>query len=319
MPHEEPQLQLYRFRLPMRPLRLAGRDYRQREGLLACDASGVHWGEASPLPGFSRESLDDVMADWRAGPPHKTPSLRFCVDTIARKLAGVEATGSDTATFVPINALLAGPSTDILRACDDLAGSACQAAKLKVGAGSLASDIALVRDVRARLRSDQELRLDANRAWSLEDAITFARALADVAVAYIEEPTSQPRDLERFWHATGMPYALDETLRELVSPSDFPSAAALIVKPTLTGGWADVLRWRAWQRPLVFSGAFESGIGTLAVARMAASMSPGIPAGLDAYSFLEADLLPTRLRLEEGKLWFPESIVPRREFLTAIS
>ena len=63
-------LRAFQFRLPMRRLRLAGREYQERTGLLFCDAAtGTRWGEASPLPGFSRESLDDVIAAWRQGPP----------------------------------------------------------------------------------------------------------------------------------------------------------------------------------------------------------------------------------------------------------
>jgi L-alanine-DL-glutamate epimerase-like enolase superfamily enzyme len=56
---------------------------------------------------------------------------------------------------------------------------------------------------------------DANRSWNLQHAVAFGRTLAAAAaaaaggssgsiLAYIEEPTSDPSDMARFYSATGM-------------------------------------------------------------------------------------------------------------------
>ncbi len=56
---------IYRYELPLsEPLRLKGKELHHREGSLVELASGggaTGWGEAAPLPGFSREGHDEVI------------------------------------------------------------------------------------------------------------------------------------------------------------------------------------------------------------------------------------------------------------------
>ncbi len=62
-------VRLYRYHLPLsEPLQLKGTTLRHREGLLvelASDGGAVGWGEAAPLPGFSRENLDEAAEQLR--------------------------------------------------------------------------------------------------------------------------------------------------------------------------------------------------------------------------------------------------------------
>jgi len=61
--------ELYHFSLPFsRPLVLEGTTLHRREGLLlrlSGDEDSEGWGESAPLPGFSRESLDEVAEQLR--------------------------------------------------------------------------------------------------------------------------------------------------------------------------------------------------------------------------------------------------------------
>src|SRR5215213_270707 len=60
---------LYRFSLPLsRPLTLGEATLRRREGLLlrlSGDDGSEGWGETAPLPGFSKESLDEAASQLR--------------------------------------------------------------------------------------------------------------------------------------------------------------------------------------------------------------------------------------------------------------
>ena len=47
-----------------------------------------------------------------------------------------------------------------------------------------------------------------------------------------------------------MPYALDETLRDVADLRPFPNVSALIVKPTLLGGRQDITYGSEWSIPL---------------------------------------------------------------------
>lgn len=159
--------------------------------------------------------------------------------------------------------------------------------------------------LRKILRTDQTLRLDANRAWDWETAITFAKAISNLgadAVAYVEEPLREPERLEAFAAETQCMFALDETLLDDVPLTDYPSAAAFVVKPTLIGSIDRIEAMSQLGKPLVFSGCYESGVGTLQIARLAAKFSPDVPAGLDTWSRLADDVLGKPLDIRDWML-----------------
>jgi O-succinylbenzoate synthase len=198
---------------------------------------------------------------------------------------------------------LAGAPERILPAASRLRKTACQAVKLKVGrAPSVDDDARLVREVRRRLRPDQALRLDANRAWDFDTAVEFGRAVAPCDIAYIEEPLRQPRRLEQFRQSTGCDYALDETLLESPDLRAYPGVAALIIKPTLLGGSDDIQPLAATGIPLVFSACFESGVGIYQIGQLALRWAPGRAAGVDTYSRLARDVLWRPLRMRNWML-----------------
>ena len=84
--------------------------------------------------------------------------------------------------------------------------------KLKVGRHSLNEDIVAVKALRTTAGNGTEIRLDANRAWSLKEAVSFGKSVADCRIQYIEEPLKEAADLTQFFKQTGIPFALDESL-----------------------------------------------------------------------------------------------------------
>ncbi len=154
----------------------------------------------------------------------------------------------------------------------------------------------------SEMKGDVALRLDANRAWTIEEADAFAEALGNVPIDYIEEPLRDPTGLADFVDATGLPVALDETTREVAPaalPDDLP-LRAVVLKPTLLGGLSAARRWAGWAErrgavPVV-SASYESGVGLRMLAALAASLSDA-PAGLSTYTRLETDVLRPRLPL----------------------
>lgn len=286
-------MKLYRYRLPFRePIKLRSEDQCDREGLLIETPRG--WGEAAPLPGFSRETLGDAIAALQTGPSFSLPSLRFAWESADEEISAVD---------VSINALLFGDRAKILQTARELAASKCRAVKLKVGrAVDPQDDAALVQEVRECLRADQALRLDANRAWNFDHAISFGLAVSGLAIEYIEEPVADPNRLEEFWQRTGCPYALDETLVETHDMEPFRHSAALVVKPTLLGGYTDIEPLRRHNKPLVFSACYESGVGIAHIARLVMRCGRDVPAGLDTYSRLADDVLRGRLDMCDWRL-----------------
>lgn len=269
----------------------------ERSGLLLCeDRHGeAVWSEASPLPGWSHESLDDVLAAIRQNRFGAYPSLQFAYETLSAK--------DESVTSVPVNALLVNSDDieSVTQSAERLSRTDFQAVKLKVGRLDIADDIAVVHSVRSKLRRDQRLRLDANRAWSPCDAIAFGKACGDLCIEYIEEPVRDPTDCERFSAETGLRYALDETLLEApLDRSRFPNPRALIIKPTLYGGFSRINALAELAVPLVFSSAFETRVGLANIAKLASAFGSEIPVGLDTHRWLLDDIATTSCDFNDG-------------------
>ncbi|MBW1699530.1 MAG: mandelate racemase/muconate lactonizing enzyme family protein [Deltaproteobacteria bacterium] len=88
---------------------------------------------------------------------------------------------------------------------------------VKVGQGTVQEDIDRVRIVREAAGSGIKLRLDANSAWTVENAIPVLQAAESYDVEYIEQPIP-PGDLEglkRIAASTRVPICVDESLQYL--------------------------------------------------------------------------------------------------------
>ena len=279
-------MRVFRYQLPLDPPVVFGQQAHQfRTGLLL-EQDG-HWSEAAPLPYFSQETLDDVIASLRGN--GTTPrSLEFALETL-RPLKDVA---------IPMNALLQGSPEQIEQAAESLAQSDCRAVKLKVGRGEFKKDVEMVRFVRSTLQSNQSLRLDANRAWDWDTAMKFSLAVKDLDIEYLEEPLQDPTRLDDLTRETGIRYALDETLLEYQSLNDFALPAALIIKPTILGGRAKIVQLSQRGVPLTFSASYESGVGLSRIVQLAAEFAPDRPAGLDTYRYLKTDVLQERWTMD---------------------
>jgi len=296
------------------------------------------WGDAAPLPGFSVETADEVeselgtilkqlpgteirsdanpsrTASW-SGSGNFSPSAVCGFETALTAVAATsdrEAPETDLSGFpapVPVNGLLSGTRDRVLRELGTLLGEGYRTLKLKVGRQSLAEDVAATRAVRSLAGARATLRLDANRAWSLEEAIRFGREVAAEDIAYLEEPLADPSGLPAFFEATRIPVALDESVCDL-DPEDLEGRSdvrAVVLKPTLLGGLSRARHWAEKAIALgmmpVASASFESGVGILALARFASSLGcPEVAVGLDTYRWLARDVITPGLRFSGGRL-----------------
>jgi o-succinylbenzoate synthase len=239
------------------------------------DAEGATgWGEASPLPPFSR---DDVEACARAlealfprlarvdealaiGPAihaafapiradlEATPTARFALETalldlLARRRGLSVAAllgGGSSAIEAPVNALLiADPPGDLVARAAALADLGYPAIKIKLRARDDAGfdrELAALHAVRARLPAPFELRLDPNGAWSIDEARRRLNALAPIAPRYVEQPVAAADllDLGR----CAVPWAADESLANAADHPRLlrdPGCAAFVLKPAILG------------------------------------------------------------------------------------
>ncbi len=264
------------------PVQLRGQWLDCREGIYLelTDTYGhVRIGEAAPLPGFSQETVDDIEAELTRGSLNFKgfPSLQF-----AYEWATLDFEKKSVRQPIQTNALLMGPKTVEQFYRKKAQGFTCF--KLKVGFQMLQHDIDQVKELVAHMAPQHTLRLDANQAWTLSEAIDFGKRVAHPQIDYIEEPTSCWEDWEHFYNETGIPLAVDETVVRIQAiPALFPGLKAVVLKPTLLGFLcAQTLAFEAIQMGLhpVISSCFETEVGLEGLRYLASTFPVQVPHGV---------------------------------------
>lgn len=321
----------------------------RRQGLVVrftADTGAVGWGEIAPLPGLHSENLEDVRCTLDRMIPHIVgleikglpdswqqinflrrhfpayPSL-FCgleqafLHLLAYNLPSISSVvcpQNSLVQVIPINGLLAGTLPEKLRQAEILQREGYTCLKLKVGRSTLHDDIQAVRAVREVIGSELQIRLDANRSWSLEQALQFAEAIYDTRPEYIEEPLRNTDEISLWAEQTGLSVALDESLQLLMDDDNIPERwlmpgiVAWIIKPSALGGISRTLRLAdvAQEHGIitVLSSAFETGLSLSLYTGLAPCLNAGVavPCGLDTYRWLEHDILATPFTVQAGQV-----------------
>ncbi|MBF2055571.1 MAG: o-succinylbenzoate synthase [Candidatus Sericytochromatia bacterium] len=298
-----------RYQLPYhQPVQLKQGLFNCREGLVLARQSpvGTLYAEVAPFPGLSRESLNDCLtwleapdADKPAEPP---PALAWGLSLLQQTLPPVSL-----GQRLPLNALLTPQApAALLTQARRLYAEGYRCFKLKVGFGGPRDDLRLIDTLLAALPGIA-LRLDANRCWSLAQALDFAARLPETGIDYLEEPLREPAQARHWREHSPQRLALDESLAQ----SDWQALAAvadvLVLKPMLLGPQrfeACVALARAQGQQLVISSVFESGLGLRALARLAYSLAPEVPAGLDTWRAFARDLTDPPFEAQAGSVIF---------------
>lgn len=289
------------------PIRVGGIEQTQRTclHLHGIDAhQHVASSELSPLPGLHstpyltahtqllqciRECLDmripnsiedfvKQLTDW---PTYQASdsSVRFCISSLLLQWTVQSQSDGASNRNYPIQALLWGELSAMKKTLKERIHEGYQTFKIKVGRTSLQDEITFLQELHRELPSFVRLRLDANRAWSLHDALHFSEAVHELPIDYIEEPLHSTQDLLQYAsQPCALPLALDETLLDFSSPTDLPEAwkphiDTLILKPQCIGGIDDILKWIRWAQQnaiqIVWSSCFESSLGIAQIAYIA--------------------------------------------------
>jgi O-succinylbenzoate synthase len=290
-----------------------------REGILIrleTSEVAVGWGDAAPLPGWSAETLDDVIAAIRSGESEaQAPSSLVCAIEAARFALQKYETRSSRLDHLSLNALLDGSFQEMLERAGSAVERGCRCFKIKVAGISPVDLPSLLRSISALANGQCRFRIDPNRAWEIDATLRVAETLKEYPVDYIEEPLRDSSKLPDLIKSCSVGIALDETLRE-IGPSQLPAfkgASALVLKPTLMGGFKVCRDFAEAGAALgmasVVSACYESGVGIYALGRFSLTLPCSAAAGLDTYSRLEADVLCERLDLGDF-IFHGDSLLP---------
>lgn len=279
-----------------------------REGLVLArqSSAGTLYAEVAPFPGLSRESLSDCLA-WLAAPSadrlaEAPPALAWGLHLLQQPLPP-----APLGQRLPLNALLTPqPLPDLLREARRRYAEGYRCFKLKVGFDSLQDDLRLIETLLETLPGIA-LRLDANRCWALAQALDFAARLPALGIDYLEEPLRDPTEV-RYWRDHSAQHlALDESLARSDWQALAMAADVLVLKPMLLGPQrfeACAALARAQGQQLVISSVFESGLGLRALAQLAYSLAPAVPAGLDTWRAFARDLTDPPFEARAGSVIF---------------
>lgn len=199
---------------------------------------------------------------------------------------------------------------------DDRASAAAEAAaaadlgfrcvKLKVGVGDDAGRVAAVR---ASVGPDVALRLDANGAWSVEQAVRAIEALSPAGLELVEEPTHGLASVREVRERVAVRVAIDETAAE---PGALGAgvADAVCLKISRCGGISGLLAAAALVRAsgaeVYLASTLDGPLGIAAAVHAAAALAsrgPVAPCGLATLSLFEG--LGERLAVRGGAIEVP--------------
>ncbi|MEX2586615.1 MAG: o-succinylbenzoate synthase [Actinomycetota bacterium] len=262
------------------PLKAPFRGVSERSGALVSGPRG--WGEFSPFPGYSDREVDRCLASAVA-------CARDPLPRAVRRRVAVHAT---------VGAVPAQQAARLVQA------SGCAAAKVKVGEGD---DYSRVEAVRQALGPQGLIMVDANGAWTLEEAERAIRRLGPLEVGLVEQPVATLQDMVKLRRSVQVPLAADELVTSPEAARRIAAAEAadvLVVKVQSLGGVDRSMRTvQACGLPAIVSNLIETSVGIWAGLALAAALDD-LPytCGLGTAGMLAGDLVAASLIPVDGWL-----------------
>ena len=165
--------------------------------------------------------------------------------------------------------------------------------KMKIGAIDFNTELDILKGIRNQHDpSDLELRVDANGAFSMENALEKLEKLATFGIHSIEQPikAGQIESMRELCDSSPIPIALDEELIGVLGRKQKQALLAsikpqyIILKPSLIGGFQGSLEWINIAKGLGIgwwiTSALESNIGLSAIAQFTYTLNNELPQGL---------------------------------------
>ncbi len=294
-------------------------------------------GECSLLPGLSpdnRPELEDKIREvcenieQFSDHYHQTlsewPALRFAVETalVDLKEGGENilfpSSFTEGKAGIPINGLIwMGPPAQMYQQIEEKLKAGFHCLKMKIGAIHFSEEHEILETLRKRFSPDQlEIRVDANGAFSPQEAPGILEKLARLGIHSIEQPIAagQWQEMKTLCQNTPVPIALDE---ELIGTNTRPAKAEMIatirpqyiiLKPSLLGGFQSTSEWietaRKYQTGWWNTSALESNIGLNALAQWTFTLNNPLPQGLGTGRVFSNNIdTGLKMKIRNGELW----------------
>ncbi len=266
----------------------------------------VGFGEISLIPGLSVETEEEVEQFLESNKSlskeryqellqSTSPAIRFGLEMALKSLESqaLEMFGEKLKSPIKTNGLIWMGDFEVMKKRTlEKVRQGFECLKFKVGAHDFDEELAFLKSLRSELGSDLEIRLDANGAFSAENALEKLELLSQLNIHSIEQPikSNQWKSMARLCKESPIDIALDE---ELIGIKDVNEKEAvldeikpqyIIFKNSLIGGWKEADEWilLAEQRNIKWwsTSALELNVGLNAIAYQLNSYKNELPQGL---------------------------------------
>jgi o-succinylbenzoate synthase len=218
-------------------------------------------------------------------------------------------------TKIPINGLIwMGDEAFMQAQIEDKLQEGYRCIKMKIGAIDFDKEFAILESLRKRFPADQlTLRVDANGAFSVDEALERLTQLSTLEIHSIEQPiqVNQWEAMAELCQKSPLPIALDE---ELIGIHDLAAKRNLletiqpqyiILKPSLHGGIAGTKSWieiaEKLNIPWWITSALESNVGLNHIAQFTSTYDNLLFQGLGTGG-LYVENTPTKMQTKGGFL-----------------
>lgn len=305
------------------------------------DPSVYGLGECGPLPGLNPEhrpdfedvlkqvleqvsglSLHDTTFDrLKDLVPPGCPSILFGLETAWLDLRNggkrlIYDNGFVKGERIPINGLIWMGDLDFMMSqINQKVAQGFRCIKLKVGGLDFDRECDILQYVRKRyFRENITLRLDANGAFKIDEALYKLKELARFTIHSIEQPIKPGLEvMEELCRKSPIPVALDEELIGKETTTDKEALLKhlkpqfIILKPTLHGGLSGCAEWiRVAEKSGIgwwVTSALESNIGLNAICQFTANYPVSIPQGLGT-GMIYTNNIEAPLEVADGNIFY---------------
>jgi o-succinylbenzoate synthase len=280
------------------------------------DDGYVGYGEAAPFEPYDGVSIDRVAAELlqERGP---SPNLRQAVAAEELARLDLEARREGRAVCEPGADAIAVNRTIAAGLPEEAAAQAkagmrlgYSCFKLKVG---LPDDLDRVAAVREALGSWPALRLDANGAWEVDEAVEMIGVLADHDLELVEQPCRTLAELAKVRERVQVPIAADEPIRsgrDVRAAAEAGACDAVCLKLASCGGVTptrEAIRVaREHGLEPILSSTLDGPWGIAAALQVAAAERLSLACGLATLELFDARLARVLGRPMAGVLEVPD-------------
>ena len=296
------------------------------------------FGEVSLIPGLSPENpkeVEKLLIEFTNHPENfvrnanldNFPAVKFGIETafLDLKNGGKQILFPSEFTAgnkgIRINGLVwMGEKNEMLKRLKEKVAQGFTCIKIKVGAIDFNEELSLLKYIRNSYSTNElEIRLDANGAFTNDNALIKLRTLAEYGIHSIEQPIKQGQwnEMAELCKTSPIPIALDEELigitdkNKRISVLDTIKPQYIILKPSLIGGLEEAKKWSelASERNIYWwlTSALEGNIGLNALAQWTFVFGSNMPQGLGTGQVFTNNI-KSPLEIRGEKLWYNPAI-----------